>query len=71
MSSKTSIETFFYIGLDKLSLYVFEGFNKNIFTKELSINPKEENQSIDILIDNFLGENIIQVEKKLIDLLMN
>ena len=63
MSSKTSIETFFYIGLDKLSLYVFEGFNKNIFTKELSINPKEENQSIDILIDNFLGENIIQVEK--------
>ena len=61
----------FYIGLDKLSLYVFEGFNKNIFTKELSINPKEENQSIDILIDNFLGENIIQVEKKLIDLLMN
>ena len=63
MSSKTSIETFFYIGLDKLSLYVFEGINKNIFTKELLINPKEENHNIDILIDNFLGKNIIQVEK--------
>ena len=65
MSSKTSIETFFYIGLDKLSLYVFEGINKNIFTKELLINPKEENHNIDVLIDNFLGKNIIQVEKKI------
>ena len=65
MSSKTSIETFFYIGLDKLSLYVFEGIDKNIFTKELSINPIEENQNIDILIDDFLGKNIIQVEKKI------
>ena len=65
MSSETKIETFFYIGLDKLSLFVFEGINKKIFEEELLINKDIENQDIDILIDEFFGSNIIKVEKKI------
>ena len=65
MSSKSSLKTFFYIGLEKLSLLVFEGINKKIFEKELLIAKDIERQDLDILIDNFFGENIMKAEKKI------
>ena len=65
MSSKVTTETFFYIGFDRLSLCVFEGINKKIFEKEILINNYKEKESSDDLIINFLGENIIKIEKKI------
>ena len=65
MSSKTIIETFFYVGLDKLSLYVFEGVNKKIFNKEILIDQYDKSFNLNSSIDKFLEENIIQVEKKI------
>ena len=65
MSFKTSIETFFYIGLNKLSLCVFDGLNKKIFEKEDLINNNLEKENLNDLQDKFFGENIINVEKKI------
>ena len=42
MSSKNFLETFFYIGPNRLSLYVFEGINKKIFEKKILINDYKE-----------------------------
>ena len=65
MSSKSSFKTFFYIGLEKLSLLVFEGLDKKIFEKELLITKDIGRQDLDNLIDNFFGENIMKAEKKI------
>ena len=62
MNNKSSIETYFYIGLEKLSLSVFEDQNKKIFEKE--ILKKNYDKDLNELIDYFLSENIIKVEKK-------
>ena len=61
MNNKSSIETFFYIGFEKLSLSVFEDQNKKIFEKE--ILKKNYDKDLNELIDYFLSENIIKVEK--------
>ena len=63
MGNKPLIETFFFIGLDKLSLYVFEDNHKKIFEKE--IFKKDYNENLNGLIDFFLSENIIKIEKKI------
>ena len=65
MNFKTSIKTFFYIGLDKLSLSVFQGIDKKIFEEEILINRSKEKEDFDSIIDKFFGENIIKAEKKI------
>ena len=65
MSSKTSIETFFYIGHEKLSLYVFDGTDKKIFVKEILINNFDKKKNLNNSIDEFLRDNIIKIEKKI------
>ncbi len=65
MSSKTSIETFFYIGHEKLSLYVFDGIDKKIFVKEILINNFNKKKNLNNSIDEFLRDNIIKIEKKI------
>ncbi len=63
MSVKPFIETFFYIGSEKLSLIVFKDKNQKIFEKEL-LNTDPEKKP-DELIDFFLSENILKIEKKI------
>ena len=58
------METFFYISLDKLSLCVFEDIDKKIFEKEILIKKNSDSKNSDDLLNEFLGENIIKVEKK-------
>tara|TARA_A100001011_G_scaffold253264_1_gene261543 strand:- start:961 stop:1647 length:687 start_codon:yes stop_codon:yes gene_type:complete len=58
------METFFYIGLDKLSLSVFEDIDKKIFEKETLIQKNTDGKNSDDLLDKFLEENVIKVEKK-------
>ena len=65
MSSKNFLETFFYIGPNRLSLYVFEGINKKIFEKKILINDYKEIISLNDFIDKFFDENIIKVEKNI------
>ena len=65
MSYKESLETFIYIGFDKLSLCVFEDVNKMIFEEETIIENLKEKKDLSALLDKFLEENIIKLEKKI------
>ena len=65
MSNKSTIDTFFFIGSEKLSLILFEDKNKKIFEKELLIDEDIKKKDLDILIDKFFGENIIKIEKEI------
>ena len=58
------METFFYIGLDKLSLCVFEDIDKKIFEKEILIEKNPDSKNSDDLLNEFLNENIVKAEKK-------
>ena len=63
--SKTTIDTFFFIGSEKLSLILFEDKNKKIFQKDILFDKNIEKKDLDTLIDKFFGENIIKVEKEI------
>lgn len=65
MSYKTTIDTFFFIGSEKLSLILFEDKNKKIFQKDILFDKNIEKKDLDTLIDKFFGENIIKVEKEI------
>ena len=65
MNSSLHLKTFFCIGVDKLSLCVFDGIKDKIFEKKISINKNIEKKELDELYEEFLGANILKVEKKI------
>lgn len=65
MNSSLYLKTFFCIGVDKLSLCVFDGIKDKIFEKKISINRNIEKKELDELYEEFLGANILKVEKKI------
>ena len=65
MNSSLHLKTFFCIGADKLSLCVFDGIKDKIFEKKISINRNIEKKELDELYEEFLGANILKVEKKI------
>ena len=65
MNSSLNLKTFFSIGVDKLSLCVFDGIKDKIFEKKISINKNIEKKELDELYEEFLGANILRVEKNI------
>ena len=68
MNSDLYLKTFFSIGVDNLSLCVFDGIKNKIFEKKTLINKNIEKKKLDELYEEFLGANILKVEKKFINL---
>jgi len=64
MKAKSFFKSFFFIGLDKLSLCVFDGIENKIFEKEALITKKIKNESLNNFHEKFFGDNILKVEKK-------
>ena len=65
MNSDLYLKTFFSIGVDNLSLCVFDGIKNKIFEKKTLINKNIEKKKLDELYEEFLGANILKVEKKI------
>ncbi len=65
MSYKSNIDTFFFVGSEKLSLVLFKDKNKKIFQKEFLFDEHIKRENLDTLIAKFFGENIIKVEKEI------
>ena len=64
MNSSLHLKTFFSIGVDKLSLCVFDGIKDKIFEKKISVNRNIEKKELDELYEDFLRVNILKAEKK-------
>ena len=64
MKAKSSFNSFFFIGLDKLSLCVFDGMENKIFEKEALITEKIKNENLNNFHEKFFGDNILKIEKK-------
>ena len=65
MKAKYFFNAFFFIGLNKLSLCVFDGIEKEIFKSEILITEKIRNENLDDFHVKFFGDNILKVEKKI------
>ena len=65
MSSNLHLNTFFFVGADRLSLCVFDGIKNKIFEKRIMINKDIKKKELDQLYDEFLRVNILKVEKKI------
>ena len=65
MKAKYFFNAFFFIGLNKLSLSVFDGIDNEIFKSEILITEKIRNENLDNFHEKFLGDNILKVEKKI------
>jgi len=65
MNSKKSIESFFYISPNKLSLCIFEDIDQKIFEKEVLVHRYEKKENLNNIIDEFLDENIVKIERKI------
>ena len=65
MNSDLYLKTFFSIGADNLSLCVFDGIKNKIFEKKTLIKKNIEKKKLDELYEQFLGANILKVEKKI------
>ena len=64
MKAKSPFNSFFFIGLDKLSLCVFDEMENKIFEKEALITEKIKNENLNNFHEKFFGDNILKVEKK-------
>ncbi len=65
MKAKYFFDAFFFIGLNKLSLCVFDGIENEIFKSEILITEKIRNENLDNFYEKFFGDNILKVEKKI------
>ena len=65
MKAKMVLNSFFFIGLNKLSLCVFDGIENEIFKSEILITEKIKNENLDNFHEKFFGDNILKVEKKI------
>ena len=65
MKAKYFFDAFFFIGLNKLSLCVFDGIENEIFKSEIFITEKIRNENLDNFYEKFFGDNILKVEKKI------
>ena len=65
MKAKYFFDAFFFIGLNKLSLCVFDGIENEIFKSEILITEKIKNENLDNFHEKFFGDNILKVEKKI------
>ena len=65
MKAKKGLRSFFFIGLNKLSLCVFDGIENEIFKSEILITKKIKNENLDNFQEKFFGDNILKVEKKI------
>ena len=65
MKAKYFFDAFFFIGLNKLSLCVFDGIENEIFKSEILISEKNKNENLDNFHEKFFGDNILKVEKKI------
>ena len=64
MKAKLFLNSFFFIGLNKLSLCVFDGIENEIFKSEILISEKNKNENLDNFHEKFFGDNILKIEKK-------
>ena len=65
MNSNTPIETFFYIGSNRLRFCIFENVDKKIFEKEIFIDDLKISKNSDQFLEKFLEENVLAIEKKI------
>ena len=64
MKAKYLFNAFYFIGLNNLSLCVFDGIENEIFKSEILITEKDRNENLDNFHEKFFGDNILKVEKK-------
>ena len=65
MKAKSFFNSFFFIGLNKLSICVFDGIKNKIFESEILITEKIKNENLNNFQEKFFGDNILKVEKKI------
>ena len=65
MKAKYLFNAFYFIGLNNLSLSVFDGIENEIFKSEILITEKDRNENLDNFHEKFFGDNILKVEKKI------
>tara|TARA_Y100000816_G_scaffold284751_1_gene263460 strand:- start:747 stop:1451 length:705 start_codon:yes stop_codon:yes gene_type:complete len=65
MKAKYFFDAFFFIGLNKLSLCVFDGIENEIFKSEILITEKIRNENLENFCEKFFGDNILKVEKRI------
>ena len=65
MKAKLFLNSFFFIGLNRLSLCVFDGIENEIFKSEILITEKIKEENLGNFHEKFFGDNILKVEKKI------
>ena len=65
MKAKYLFNAFYFIGLNNLSLCVFDGIENEIFKSEIFITEKDRNENLENFHEKFFGDNILKVEKKI------
>ena len=65
MKAKYLFNAFYFVGLNNLSLCVFDGIENEIFKSEILITEKDRNENLDNFHEKFFGDNILKVEKKI------
>ena len=65
MKAKSFFNSFLFIGLNKLSICVFDGIKNKIFESEILITEKIKDENLNNFQERFFGDNILKVEKKI------
>jgi len=65
MNSKETIESYLYIGKDKLSFCIFNNIDQKIYEKETLLDSYTKKNNLVDLVDLFFEENVLKIEKKI------